>query len=62
MRHFFVTVASILLLVSCGGKTSNEKVLLEMLNILIVYDTDKMIPVYGFGGTLKGKRNVSHCF
>jgi len=30
--------------------------------ILTYYDTDKLVPVYGFGARLKGSREVSHCF
>lgn len=34
----------------------------SIVSILQNYDSDQMFPVYGFGGKLPGKDNVSHCF
>jgi len=45
-------------------KTENEyiKAIKAVGEILTYYDTDKLVPVYGFGARLKGSREVSHCF
>jgi len=32
------------------------------MQVLEPYDSDKMFPVYGFGGVIKGQSKVSHCF
>ena len=34
----------------------------EICNILLNYDADKKIPVFGFGGIPEGKEEVSHCY
>jgi len=46
------------------GDTDNEymKAIKAVGAILTYYDTDKLVPVYGFGARLKGSREVSHCF
>eukprot|EP01132_Coremiostelium_polycephalum_P000624 gene624-774_t len=31
-------------------------------NVLAPYDSDNLFPVYGFGGIMPGKSQVSHCF
>jgi len=36
--------------------------LMSVGSILEQYDTDKMYPVYGFGGRLLESMKVSHCF
>lgn len=47
-----------------GGHEPNqyEKVIYEIAGILEGYDTDKYIPVYGFGGVPQGSHHANHCF
>ncbi|OMJ65885.1 hypothetical protein SteCoe_37477 [Stentor coeruleus] len=47
-----------------GGHEPNqyEKVIYEIASILEGYDTDKYIPVYGFGGVPHGSHHANHCF
>ncbi len=53
----------------CNNKTESvyEKALTEVTNILMNYDYDKLVPVYGFGArvrhpNLDTERKVHHCF
>jgi len=53
----------------CNDKTQSvyEKALTEVTNILMNYDYDKLVPVYGFGARVKHPnldtaRKVHHCF
>ena len=39
-----------------------QKAILEVCDILLNYDYDKMIPVYGFGGKPHSCSRVNHCF
>lgn len=39
---------------------SYQKCLYSVSNILIQYDSDQLVPVYGFGCKLNG--NTSHCY
>lgn len=41
---------------------SYTQAIAAVLEILENYDSDKMFPVYGFGGILPDSRQVSHCF
>ena len=34
----------------------------KVADILLPYDGDKHIPLFGFGGIPKGMNEVSHCF
>lgn len=48
-------------------KSVYEKALMEVTSILMDYDYDKLIPVYGFGArvqhpTLSSEGKVHHCF
>lgn len=43
-----------------GGFNDYEKALFSVGEILLHYDSDKLVPVYGFGGKFNG--SVSHCF
>jgi hypothetical protein len=42
------------------GFNQYEQALYAVCNILLHYDSDKQIPVYGFGGKING--STSHCF
>jgi len=42
------------------GFNDYEKALFSVGEILLSYDSDKLVPLYGFGGKFNG--NVSHCF
>lgn len=42
------------------GRNQYEQALYEVSRILLSYDSDKQVPVYGFGAKIKG--SVSHCF
>ena len=49
------------------NKSVYEKALTEVTNILMDYDYDKLVPVYGFGAkvdhpNLKSYGKVHHCF
>jgi len=46
------------------GVSDNEysKAIRAVGEILAYYDTDQLVPVYGFGALLKNTREVSHCF
>ena len=39
-----------------------EQAIREIGGILQTYDNDKLFPVFGFGGALKGEYKVNHCF
>lgn len=39
-----------------------ETVISQVGSILAPYDTDGMIPVYGFGGKIPGESRANHCF
>jgi hypothetical protein len=46
-----------------GDKPSQyEEALAAVSDILLCYDTDKMVPIYGFGAEIKTTGQVSHCF
>jgi len=47
-----------------SGKNLNEyeQAIMSVGKILMEYDRDKQVPVYGFGGHPKGSEVVSHCF
>ena len=50
-----------------GGQSPYEKALSSVANILLDYDYDKLVPVYGFGAkvkhpTLNTENKVHHCF
>ncbi|OMJ89294.1 hypothetical protein SteCoe_8591 [Stentor coeruleus] len=39
-----------------------EQAIWEVGTILEVYDTDKLFPVFGFGGVPRGEHKANHCF
>ena len=39
-----------------------ERAIWEVGTILEAYDTDKMFPVFGFGGVPRGENQANHCF
>ncbi|KAA8498216.1 Copine-8 [Porphyridium purpureum] len=43
-------------------KNVYEQALETVGSILLAYDRDKYVPMYGFGGKLPGASGVSHCF
>ena len=43
-----------------NGPNQYEQALLAVSQILLSYDSDKLVPVYGFGGKING--STSHCF
>mmetsp|Transcript_28397 Transcript_28397/g.46009 ORF Transcript_28397/g.46009 Transcript_28397/m.46009 type:complete len:170 (-) Transcript_28397:102-611(-) len=45
-----------------GGRNQYQRAILAVGEILANYDTDKLIPAYGFGAQLPPAWNVSHCF
>lgn len=44
-----------------AGENSYEKTIRSIGNVLLPYDTDKIISLYGFGGVFDDSRRVSHC-
>lgn len=48
-------------LIPSGRLNQYQQAIVSIGSILQDYDTDKMFPVYGFGGMLVGEP-VSHCF
>ena len=44
------------------GENDYEKAIKSCVDILAYYDKDQLFPVYGFGGSPEGKKEVSHCF
>eukprot|EP01090_Pellita_catalonica_P012806 TRINITY_DN2872_c0_g1_i1.p1 TRINITY_DN2872_c0_g1~~TRINITY_DN2872_c0_g1_i1.p1 ORF type:complete len:641 (-),score=135.88 TRINITY_DN2872_c0_g1_i1:680-2602(-) len=45
-----------------GGKNQYTQAINAVVKILGDYDSDKLYPVFGFGGRNKKTRRVSHCF
>ena len=45
-----------------NGENDYEKAIKSCGEILSYYDTDQLIPVYGFGGIPQGEEKVNHCF
>ena len=47
---------------SPNGLNQYQKALVEVGVILMDYDTDKLIPAYGFGASLPGVKGINFCF
>jgi hypothetical protein len=45
-----------------GGVNPYMRVMLAVGSVLMDYDTDKVVPVMGFGGLLRGERRSNQCF
>jgi len=45
-----------------NGRNQYADAILSVGSILQYYDTDKLIPVYGFGGKVPGMMTGCHCF
>lgn len=43
-----------------NGMNDYEKALFSVGEILLNYDSDKLVPMYGFGGKIQGQ--TTHCF
>mmetsp|Transcript_27978 Transcript_27978/g.24664 ORF Transcript_27978/g.24664 Transcript_27978/m.24664 type:complete len:215 (-) Transcript_27978:348-992(-) len=44
------------------GLNDYQKAILSVCDILLCYDYDKHVPVFGFGGKRPGEPKVNHCF
>lgn len=45
-----------------GQPNQYQHAIMNVGSILEYYDTDKLYPVYGFGGGLSESNSTSHCF
>lgn len=39
-----------------------QKVVVDIADVVLTYDSDKLVPMYGFGAFFQGQGTVNHCF